>query len=174
MLYALCYVKEEDVVSIYKEHIVPIIENTIDEDEEWQEFSDELFDFGNYYEDTWIERSDQRNRAQPPRFPPAIWNQHNTIMNGGIETNNHLESYNSKLNRLAGTTKNVWEIQELFVKQEADSRRVFQSNRRGSDLSSNTTRRQKVKDKCAAVKFILEGYNTMPKKELIQMLAHRL
>ena len=47
MLYALCYVKEEDVVSIYKEHIVPIIENTIDEDEEWQEFSDELFDFGN-------------------------------------------------------------------------------------------------------------------------------
>ena len=44
-------------------------------------------------------------------------------MNGGIETNNHLESYNSKLNRLAGTTKNVWEIQELFVKQEADSRR---------------------------------------------------
>ena len=95
-------------------------------------------------------------------------------MNGGIETNNHLKSYNSKLNRLAGTTKNVWEIQELFVKQEAESRRVFQSNRRGSDLSSNTTRRQKVKDKCAAVKFILEGYNTMPKKELIQMLAHRL
>ena len=62
---------------------------------------------------------------------------------------------------------------ELFVKQEADSRRVFQSNKRGSDLSSNTTRRQQVKDKCAAVKFILEGYTTTPKKELIRMLAHR-
>ena len=168
MLYGLCYIKEEDVVTLYKEHIVPIIGENLDEDDEWRELSDELNDFGDYYE-TWIERRGQR----PPRFPPALWNHHDTIMSGGIETNNHLESYNSKLNKLAGTNKNVWEMQELFVKQEADSRRIFQTNRIGSDLSSNTTRKEQWKDRVAAIKFILEGYDTLPKVELIKMLAHK-
>ena len=48
------------------------------------------FKIGDFYESTWIER---RNHGAP-RFPPSTWNHHDTIMNDGIQTNNHLESYN--------------------------------------------------------------------------------
>ena len=145
-LYALCYIKVDDVVPVYNEHVLPSIQQTIDEDEDWQDLADELNDFGDYYDSTWIERRNHR----VPRFAPVLWNHHDSIMSGGIQTNNHLESYNRTWNKLAGKDSNVWVVQELFVKQEANARRSFIS------------------------KFILEGYTTLPKKVLLQMLSHEL
>ena len=167
-LYALCYVKIEDVVPIYHQHILPDIQKGIDENEDWQEYSDELQDFGDYYELTWIER--QNHGA--PRFPPSTWNHHDTIMNDGIQTNNHLESYNRTWNRLAGKDSNIWAIQELFVKQEANARRSFLSNAVGQDTSANTGRKERSLDGRTRIKFLLGGYDTMSKKDLILMLAH--
>ena len=106
-------------------------------------------------------------------FPSALWNHHDTILNDGVETNNQLESYNSKLVKLTGTRMNVWDVQQTFVKQEADARRTFMTNRMGGDLSANTGRKEKWTDGVAAMKSILEGYETLPKQELITMLAHR-
>ena len=131
---------------VYNEHVLPSIQQTIDEDEDWQDLADELNDFGDYYDSTWIERRNHR----APRFDPVLWNHHDSIMSGGIQTNNHLESYNRTWNKLAGKDSNVWVVQELFVKQEANARRSFIS------------------------KFILEGYTTLPKKVLLQMLSHEL
>lgn len=168
MLFGLCYVREDDVVSLYMEHIFPEIEKNIEEDEEWSEFADELNEFGDYYESTWIERRNHR----PPRFPPMLWNHHDSILHDGVQTNNHLEAYNRKLNKLAGKSSNVWEIQDIFVKQEAEARRTFMSNRMGSDLCSNTGRKERSKDGRAAIKLILQGYDTVPKIDLLRMLAH--
>ena len=107
-------------------------------------------------------------------FPPALWNHHDTILNDGVETNYQLESYNSKLVKLTGTRMKVWDVQQkTFVKQEADARRIFMTNRTGGDLSANTGRKEKWTDGVAAIKSILEGYETLPKQELITMLAHR-
>ena len=47
------------------------------------------------------------------------------------------------------------------------------TNRMGGDLSVNTGRKEKWTDGVAAMKSILEGYETLPKQELITMLAHR-
>ena len=136
-LYALAYVKTEDVVSIYREHIVPVIQEGLDECEEWQEYTDELQDFGGYYESTWIERRLQRSA----KFPPVLWNHFDSIMHDGTQTNNCLESYNRKWNSIAGKNSNVWAVQELFVKQESDARRAFLSNSTGQDCRNNTGRK---------------------------------
>ena len=66
---------------------------------------------------------------------------------------------------------NVWDVQQTFVKQEANDRRTFMTNRMGGDLSANTGRKEKWTDGVAAMKSILEGYETLPKQELITMLA---
>ena len=104
--------------------------------------------------------------------PPVLLNHHNSIMQDGIQTNNYLESYNITLNSLAGKDSNVWIVQDLFVKQDADARRTFVSNSTGQDNSNNTGRRHKSLDNRARIKFILSGYDTMPKNDLITMLAN--
>ena len=53
------------------------------------------------------------------------WNHHDSIVHNGLQTNNHLESYNRKWNLLADKSSNIWAIQELFVKQEADAEELF-------------------------------------------------
>ena len=168
-MYSLCYFRVEDVVPVYREHILPVIVEHIDSDEDWQEFEDELHEFGDYYESTWIERRNHR----APRFPPALWNHHDSVLQDEIETNNFLESYNRTWNKLAGKDSNVWKVQELFVKQEANARRAFIANRTGLDMSTNTGRKERSLDRRAAVKFILDGYDILAKKDLLDMLAHQ-
>ena len=95
-------------------------------------------------------------------------------MQDGIQTNNYLESYNRTLNSLAGKNANVWIMQDLFVKQDADSRRIFLSNSAGQDRSNDTGKKHKSLDKRARIQFILNGYDAMPKNDLITMLAHSI
>ena len=47
-------------------------------------------------------------------------------MQDGIQTNNYLESYNRTLNSLARKDSNVWIVQDLLIKQDADARRTQQ------------------------------------------------
>ena len=68
----------------------------------------------------------------------------------------------------------MWIVQGLFVKQEANARRSFMSNQRGSDLTTNTGRKERSRDRRAALQFILSGYDAMPKQDLITMLAHEM
>ena len=70
----------------------------------------------------------KRRNGRPALFTPDTWNHYNTIKEGGIETNNMLESHNRTWNSIVGHNSNVWQIQELFVKQDAEARRSFFSN----------------------------------------------
>ena len=169
-LYALSYVKVNDVVAVYRDHVLPNIQQGLDENVDWQDYLEELHEFGEYYESTWIERRNHRS----PKYPPVLWNHHDSIMQDGIQTNNYLESYNRTLNSLAGKNANVWIMQDLFVKQDADSRRTFLSNSAGQDRSNDTGKKHKSLDKRARIQFILNGYDAMPKNDLITMLAHSI
>ena len=59
------------------------------------------------------------------------------------------------------------------MKQEANARRAFIANRTGLDMSTNTGRKERSLDRRAAVKFILDGYDILAKKDLLDMLAHQ-
>ena len=78
---------------------------------------------------------------------------------------------NRILNRLAGKTTNVWSLQELIVKQEANSRRMFLSTRAGHDLTQNSGRKQKSLDARGRIKLILNGYDNLSKCDLISMIS---
>ena len=64
-LYALSYVPPDQVIPLYKEHIIPEIEDKIDSDKDWSEQAEDLEEFGFYYENTWIEK---RSGYRSPLF----------------------------------------------------------------------------------------------------------
>ena len=169
-LFALCYVPTVDVITVYQEQILPTIETLASEDEVWMEYTDELEEFGYYYETTWI----QRRNGRLPLFAPCLWNHFDTLLADGVQTNNLLESFNRTFNKLAGTSPNVWKIHELFRSTEADTRRSFMSNALGKDKSTNSGRKQKFLDGLGRLKFVAESYDTIPNSDYIRMIAHEL
>ena len=56
----------------------------------------------------------------------------------------------------------------------SDARRAFLSNSTGQDCRNNTGRKEKSLDNRAKIKFIIDAYDTMPKDDLIRMLAHTI
>ena len=66
----------------------------------------------------------------------------------------------------------VFAIQELSVKQDAEARRAYHSNAVGLDMATNSGRKQKSKKSRQRVKFVVEAFQTMPKADYIQTLAH--
>ena len=104
----------------------------------------------------------------------GLWNHHESIGNDGVQTNNYLESYNRTWNSLAGKNSNVWVVQELFSKQEAETTRSFLSNSVGQDKSTNTGWKEWSLDGRTRIKVILGGYDSMPKGCTLTMLAHTM
>ena len=156
--------------SYYDEVIIPQVPEGVDHDEAWEDYEEEIDRFGYYYATTWIEKRGGRRAL----FQPCLWNQYNTILEDGMETNNMLESFNRTWNLLSGYSPNVWHIQDQFVKQDADARRAFLSNSVGQDMADNTGRKQRAKDAKQRVKLVVEAFATMPKTDYLKMLAHDL
>ena len=167
-LYSLCYVPVDQVVPFYNEVILPIVEEALDQDQDWIQHSDELDEFGLYFSNTWIVRRNRRS----PLFPPSLWNLYTTVIEGGLQTNNMIESNNRTWNSLVGQRPNVWHVQEMFIKQDAEARRAFLSNAVGQDQRTNTGRKQKSLDAIQRIKFVVEAFGTMSKSDYISTLAH--
>ena len=89
----------------------------MEKDEEWADFEEEIQAFVVYFRKTWIERRGGNSAL----FAPNLWNQYETILQGGPQTNNMLESYNRTLNSLVGAKTNVWDFLKLVISQEANT-----------------------------------------------------
>ena len=107
-------------------------------------------------------------------FKPETWNHYRTVKENGLATNNMLESHNRTWNSLAGRNPNVWHIQELFVKQDAEARRSYLSNAVGQDLHNNTGRKQRSLDARHRIKFVLDNFENMTISDYVSTIAHDL
>ena len=167
-LYSLCYVPADEVVSTYNDVILPLVEHGLDNYQDWIDYAAELEEFGKYFSNTWICRRNGRS----PLFMPKLWNHFESVKEGGPQTNNMLESHNRTWNSLVGHSPNVWHIQELFIKQDAEARRAYLSNAVGQDMTTNTGRKQRSLDARERVKFVVDAFDSMPRADYISTLAH--
>ena len=119
---------------------------------------------------TWIERPGGR----APLFPPNLWSQYDAVREDKPQTNNMLERFNRTWNSLVGNNSNVWIVQETLVKRDAEARRNFMSNAVGQDLHHNTGGRQRSLDARERLKFVVDGFDAMPRSDYISILAHDL
>ena len=71
-------------------------------------------------------------------FKPALWSHNASVKENGTQTNNMLESHNRTLNSLVGIKPNVWHIQEMFGKQDAEAHCAYLSNVKDQDMQTNS------------------------------------
>ena len=70
-LLALCslyYVPTQNVVTTYYQVIVPLIEEVLSQDQDWEELSEEIGQFGYYFTETWIEKHTGRQALFSPEL----------------------------------------------------------------------------------------------------------
>ena len=96
------------------------------------------------------------------------------MLNDGVTTNSKFESFNRTWNSIIGFKKNIWHVQEQFVKQESEARRAYLANAVAADLHTNSGRKQKALDSLGRLKFVVSSYNTTPIKDYVSILAHDL
>ena len=111
MLRGLAYVPGGQSPNFYKDYIEKQIEKTLEKDEEWPTFVEEIQASVVYFRKTWI----KHRRSHSALFAPNLWNQYETILQGGPQTNNMLESYNRTFNSLVGANTNVWDFLKLVI-----------------------------------------------------------
>ena len=79
MLYALCYVPPDDVVSAYENVLLPIILNMTQEGGDWEGGEDQFGVLIDYLDRTWIGRKpitrQQNQSRRKPLFAIKLWNQ---------------------------------------------------------------------------------------------------
>ena len=73
---------------------------------------------------------------------------------------------------LVGHSPNVWHIQELFIKQDAEVRRAYLSNAVGQDMTTNTGRKQRSLDARERLKCVVDAFDSVPRADYISTLAH--
>ena len=133
-LYSFCYVPSDRVNEYYHEVITKLVDDGEEKDDEWKDYKEKIDAFSSYYRMTWIEKRGGR----VAHFKPELQNQYATVLVGGLETNNMLESLNRTWNTLSGYSLNEFAIQELFVKQDGEAWRAYLSNAVGLYMASNS------------------------------------
>ena len=62
-------------------------------------------------------------------IPPAIWNVHDTTVNGDARTNNMCDGWNNKFVKLVGhAIPSIWRVIEWCQKEEATVRTIIQQD----------------------------------------------
>ena len=62
---------------------------------------------------------------------------------------------------MVGQRPNVWHVQDMFIKQDAEARRAFLSDAVGQDQRTNAGRKLKSLDAIQRIKFVVEAFGTM-------------
>ncbi|KAK3932001.1 DNA polymerase subunit gamma-1 [Frankliniella fusca] len=74
----------------------------------------------------------RRRRVVPPRFPPALWNVHQQAVDDSARTNNVVEGWHSKFQKLLVVHHaNVWKFLDEVIDEEHDFHQLLAQVRAG-------------------------------------------
>jgi hypothetical protein len=204
MVYALCYVPLDSLVTYYESVILQRLEDKInhpsledqpedqeeeqgDDDGSWPFWQDEIQFFVAYIDRTWIGRKQasrgktQERRRGKPMMSHDVWNQVQVITENDDQetgshnsTNNTVERYNRTMKLLLGANPNLWKTMQSLVSQEAETRSILMHNAAGLDISVNAGRKQQLKDISIRLKNIVSRFHDLSPEMYLQTLASHL
>lgn len=89
------------------------------------DFEDErVLDLAEYFEVTYLRGRPARGRrrATPPRYPPPTWNVYQSVLNRQARTNNKVESFHSRFQRIVVAHHlNIWRFIGELQKEQQDT-----------------------------------------------------
>ena len=142
--------------------------------EDWieQGFKDEITNYYQYFERTYIGQLTRTGRRSP-MFEINIWNHHDRIIhNDFMMTNNGLESYNSSWTPTVPKNASVWTVIESFNKEDSMAKVTRLEDLRGVHQAHNRTRQLNCAARKEELKNICENWSRMEPEQYLEMLAN--
>ena len=68
----------------------------------------------------------------------------------------------------------MWTIEQGFVNQESETKRILVSNAVGRDMNTNTGRKSLVKNQYVRIGGIVQQYTTLPIEQYLKLIALEL
>jgi len=162
MLAALAFLPPATVVNGY---------DTLVESAFFEENEIILRPFLNYFESTWIGSVDRRNRRRPPIFDVALWNCHQSVLEGLGKTNNACEGFNRAINSMLGAAHpTIFKLIDCLKKQQELTRSKIEKIVGGG---ADAPGREKYKQSAARLMKVVSEYDEMS-LDYLRGVAHNI
>ena len=122
-LWALSLVPEEDIVKTWED----VISSRYEELKlSFEDYSDQVDLFLDYFEKTWIGALNWRTGARRnPIFPHAVWNKYETVLSDEPLTSNAAEGFNAAFALSLPNNASIWAlIQQLRTEENSNARKM--------------------------------------------------
>ncbi|XP_055306982.1 uncharacterized protein LOC129571240 [Sitodiplosis mosellana] len=108
-LIALAFVPEHSVEAAYEELI---------ETEFFKAGDPKIDELLDYFQATYIYAFDRKGGKKAPLFEIKLWNVYETVLSGFPRTNNHIEGWHNKVNRMWGAHPNIFTFIDQLKKEQ--------------------------------------------------------
>ena len=177
LLWALCYVPKEEVLSVYLDHVLPKmpeVDEEVDENqEEAAEYGEALEKFMDYFELTWVGKVNKRtNLRGKPKFALDLWNKFDAAESGRDDlTNNNSEAQNSVQKMLLPMSPNIWAVLRSIKDEESLAHAKFTAALSGEPVDSNPGRTKARLLKARTLTKIVRQYKELPIKTYLEAIS---
>jgi len=148
LIYVLPYVPPRDLLTVWrvvimaeynawKEQYPPAVKNYLD----------------------YIQRTYVGTKTRGPAFAHNAWSLYDRVLNDSKLTNNDIESFNSAFNGSSTKRPNVWQTVKAFQREETLADQRVLELRRHELTVEHRGRAQRLKEKQACIKEIVQSYN---------------
>lgn len=126
----------------------------------------------NYFEATYIGRTDRAGIRRPPMFPKELWNVYDITLQGLPRTNNHIEGWHNALRKFVGQSHpNIFKfIDSLRSEQNIQELKMAQI----SASQEPEARRSKYVKLEKRILRIVQNYRSENQSEYLQSIAHNV
>lgn len=161
MLLALAFVPLADVVRIFS-----LLEDDAPED---------LLPIFEYFEKNYVLGVPARGRRKGilPRYPPAIWNQHQAALTGSHRTNNVSEGWHNRFQLVIGKHHpDLYSALGEFQKEQADAEIMIAELSLGRKVRAVPKR--KWQDFQTRIMSIVSAFDTYEELDFLRAIAHNI
>ena len=169
-LWALSLVPCSDVVKIWEEFVANEFDR-MEENGDFADFIDEIYEFMNYYERAWVGELNRRTFVRrKPTFPLAWWNKHEQVRNSSDTTSNSIEGYNNALNYSISRKANIWTLIDLMRTEEAGLQRKLHEAAIGT-VTSPKNRDKSRQQRQSELQSLVANYENVDMKTYMYSLV---
>ena len=163
ILYTISMVPVENVVEAFNNIVIPFFLEHFPK-------SEEVDDFLNYVEGTYIGRKLRGGERGNPLFSIEMWNIRERVLQDKQTTNNAVESWNARWNNSIGTNHNILSIITGFKNEDALARTKFQQVVAGRATNPNPARKDRRSGRLEMMKLAMGTFTRENMKEFMFML----
>lgn len=161
-LSALAFVPPPDVVAAFESLV----------QDPFYSSSEDIRNFMDYFETTWIGKLRRSRRRQQPMFPIPDWNIHERIVQNIAKTNNAVEGWHRGFQSiLGGHHPTIWRlIKALKREQSLNQLKITQYLAGGTPPLP----RKRYRDCAKRIKRVVDDYVNRTKVDYLESIAHNI